>query len=1225
LIEPDVPMVHMETFDWTSQNQMLKTMQTQGTDDILLETGPVFPGDETAPKQRKRNKQVAVPPFQSLLEPEGPNDRHKTEAEQLSALWTRPEARDVIFSLKADKDEHPCFAGYRSMIEDTNRCKGFERQYPPVGSNVQFFNLAKQTKRNSTLGAVLGDLINVWFEDSVSEQHITDTIKAAAIITNYYDIPELRTPDGSRSWLEHECSTLGSMPFQYTCSNRINVMVQQCGIENAWVMTGDYLQNFPNPAHEKSVSNHDILFYLCHEFVTSQGNPYAGAVIFAHELAHVIQGGFGFSYTVMTEGSATWLEGALLGLSPRPLLMYAYRFKSWDDVMSAHFYANYIGTGYQIHSMFLTYLAQESLLGVSRTAAMTMYRVYESRHVPWGRGVYDYYLQFLGKETPDKLSIVDMDTTTTEFPLANVLLNFWVAMAAQCIGDPNFWPTEAEYLMPPKQRTQPYWDCTSFRTWWACGPSGGSKRCDPYPDNAFREMHYGGAAIFRIAYPDDLTISMASEGDPFVRTKVLVVGSASTGQKTEVRELRLGENATFKGDGREAFIVQVNVDPKGELVSAFDFPPLWHRASSRCKLPCRGQAWTTDSFKGVAANKLRSLRSPLVTLPAGKNASLTFDAMWDLEASTIDGTTVGKGCPTKGHGGVQVRVIVDPTNVQRRPVNGASHGDDDTIVVLKPQGGYGTGPNGESALHAFSVFGVYRDKDCSGYEGWTGSSGPNYDWTQQAFDLSSYAGKNVSLEVLFASEHVRSSAKGFWLDNFQVASEGLVLFNEDAEAAETLMFEHPFVIAPIAGDVGLMDGVPVTVQVPSQYQADKGLEKGNMVRQAPWSARWRDPSEASSGAKAAKPTMFANSAMKGTDASQGGGSTTQATGGASSEGASKTVDGSAGKPAFATGDGNSESQAKDHDQKWDMPINVPQVPGLSPLTQFSTVAPPYAAAEPGTAASRTVPLSSLKRAYLGWSYNVPGFYSQSLRLHPWQEACIMQTAPFDGRIETVQLFTFVDKVGVSATSLGLRSPEEPHEPMGQVVRSESPGVEDLGMHKFHVAHAFPKLAEKEQFLLCVGVEGRPLLASDPTDHEPYLHMPLTKVPATHKSATTMLLAISDSGTIKKGAKVYPWMDWTLVARSEFSQIPPNSAPNAASVQFAAPQAAADVAAAAPGAAVAPVVGPQAAADAAAAAVVAPVAQEKSHAAGDLRSFPWLRHALVAANAMMFAIIVPCFA
>lgn len=756
--------------------------------------------------------------------------KHSRSDLALLALWDRPSWRDYRLNLYPAEGEHPCFTGFQYMIHNTSRCNGWTRQYPDIGGKVVFFNTGVNRYSDFTLKAFIAGYINVWLENGSSQLHEDVSVKAAKIYTNQYNIEELRPSSGSESWMYHECKVMGSMPFMYTCSNRINILVQKCNVENAWVMQSDYLRNFPGPATKDSPSNHDIVFYMCHELLDRNPNPYAAANTFAHELAHVIQGGFGYSFNTMTEGGATWLEGPLLDLAPRPMV-YAWGFRDWNNINSAHFHANTRTLNsrkfYQIHGMFLTYLSQPELLGDHATSALQNYQTFDPAHHPFGRGSYDYFLQNVRRPVPIKFETVQLDVKTTQNSFASTLLDFRVAIASQCIVDAAIRPTAAKYLMPPHLRDRPFWDCTSYRTFWSADSTSA--------ENISSEIHYGGAAVFRLAMVGSAIVSLNKDADPKIRTKVLAAGVPSTGSPAEVVELAPGMAVNFSSGAREIFVVQVNVDPEGEFIGPSDRAPLWKWTFYGCNKICKGKAWWAGSgVEGVPypPDTFSGLKSRPIKLPVGQVSMLKFHAKWDLEPFYDDGNTVGEArCKAKGFDGVQVRVHEYSGNTD----NVAS------VEVLSPDGGYGKKHQGHSALHAFAESGLYPvSANCSKYTGWADSN----PWAKQSVSLTAYAGKRVSVEFLFASDST-DAREGFWVGGIRVQAANKNVYVDGVGADH--MIVKDYIPTVKAGSLGQYDGVPVVAALPDGYEFDTELQKAALTRSAAWSASWANPrgSEAS--------------------------------------------------------------------------------------------------------------------------------------------------------------------------------------------------------------------------------------------------------------------------------------------------------------------------------------------------------------------------------------------
>merc|ERR1719182_717780 len=114
------------------------------------------------------------------------------------------------------------------MISDTDRCNAFQREYPAVGSTPRRFEGYSIYTKNFTLQRVVGGNINVWSEPTVTEADVNVVVAGANVYTNTYNITELRpeplNPE-STSWMAHMCNVLGQMPFMYTCSSRVNVLI----------------------------------------------------------------------------------------------------------------------------------------------------------------------------------------------------------------------------------------------------------------------------------------------------------------------------------------------------------------------------------------------------------------------------------------------------------------------------------------------------------------------------------------------------------------------------------------------------------------------------------------------------------------------------------------------------------------------------------------------------------------------------------------------------------------------------------------------------------------------------------------------------------------------------------------------------------------------------------------------------------------------------------------
>ena len=225
-----------------------------------------------------------------------------SDQQSLRSVWERIAWRQEYFNLTVAAGEHPCFAGFASMMRDTTRC-AWQRAYPAVGGTVELATALNPEPHEFTLAAVVGGYINIWMEgyspdlvescsdnmvglagalasryrldvgdsikctaafDKLSDanidpaeyckviasfccscgsigktaaRHLEVATKAAEILMNLPGLDVLRPPGGQASWIERMCTVLGPLPFMYTCSNRIGVLVQTCFESNARVRT----------------------------------------------------------------------------------------------------------------------------------------------------------------------------------------------------------------------------------------------------------------------------------------------------------------------------------------------------------------------------------------------------------------------------------------------------------------------------------------------------------------------------------------------------------------------------------------------------------------------------------------------------------------------------------------------------------------------------------------------------------------------------------------------------------------------------------------------------------------------------------------------------------------------------------------------------------------------------------------------------------------------------
>jgi len=789
------------TFEWShSKKKTVKTMHK------VLEPGEAGPCDES-----KMSKAGSVAVVAGRSEAAKKRSAVVVADPEVTPLWDRIAFRNDEFQLRRRKEEHACFSGFENMLESTGRCQGVVRESPPVGTVSTWINWFLSRTEPLQLRAVVAGFVNVWVPQGLPKATSERIMQAMEVYANANDSPSLRPDAESSSWVERACNVFGQLPFMYTCSPHINAVWLECGEVNAAVFPFDLWGTFPptTPDANEPFPNRDNTFYMCLElFGYHRGNPYFLGMVAAHETAHVIQLGFGMATQAMTEGAATWLESDLISQPARPLYWLG-GVPDWNYIQASNIYTSRFGKFYQFHSILLTYLAQEGVLGLEHTAALQLHRVFDE--VPFGRGVYDYYLGQAGKPTPKKFVPIELDLKSTSFPLAEALLNWRVAIAASCIEEPDRRPKEPRYLLPKRLQDHPWWDCSTLITFRA------SERNSVENVDAIR-MDYGGAAIYRLASPANASISLAVDADALVRTKILAAGDGAH-QCAEVKELRPGETAHFPGHARDIYVVQVNVDPEGEVLSPESAPAVW-RVSDNGGSP----AWFAggpEPDTPTPNSAVEGLRSPEMFVPDG--AKLEFHASWHLEDLGEEGPfPVQPSCAAKGYDGVQVRVLAEEADGQT------------SVTVVEPADGYGLGEGGASAVFAFGLYVYGFGAPCASLSGWTGAGGSLNAIT---VPLEQFAGKKIRFEFLFASDQSVGGG-GFLLSGTKVVDgAGGVVYEEDLANPTMTRSAYPMP-APQGGSVREYSGVPVVAGYPKGYWPDEGFRRGAQERRAAWSASW---------------------------------------------------------------------------------------------------------------------------------------------------------------------------------------------------------------------------------------------------------------------------------------------------------------------------------------------------------------------------------------------------
>jgi hypothetical protein len=190
------------------------------------------------------------------------------------------------------------------------------REYPAIGGKVEYNVPMNMSTAMHTLYGTVEGMFNVWGQDNVATTyHIEQAMEAACLVMNCHNDPAFvpRGAYNASTWLEEECLSQGPLPFDWTCSNRVNILVQECGMINAFVMF-DAILNFPYPANASSPwgPQNDIIFYLCTELINVISSPTMIAMVMSHELNHVIQVNSKSYLFVMTNDIVILFSSSLL-------------------------------------------------------------------------------------------------------------------------------------------------------------------------------------------------------------------------------------------------------------------------------------------------------------------------------------------------------------------------------------------------------------------------------------------------------------------------------------------------------------------------------------------------------------------------------------------------------------------------------------------------------------------------------------------------------------------------------------------------------------------------------------------------------------------------------------------------------------------------------------------------------------------------------------------------
>lgn len=406
-----------------------------------------------------------------------------------------------------------------------------------------------------------------------------------------------------------------------------------------------------------------------------------------------------------------------------------------------------------------------------------------------------------------------------------------MALVVACL---NPWdkPTDPLYLLPEAGQ-EPLFDCSAFPTHFS---HLGTSSIASVP------LGYGGAAVERFVTPTDLRLSHTSPGA--VRMKVVAVPVEGI---TTVTEVVKGSSVLLTGLYENVYVVLVNVDPLGEVITEEE-QAVWKRSTYSCQ-PGQGSCWTfARPGMNYSDNMITGLVTPPISLPLTSPATLSLDIKFVLQGSA-DPTRWVKGCAADrlvGYDGVQLRARVGDATHVLLPTADSNF---PYSMVTDPTSG--TVFRG-SVLSFFGYYLHYAGL-CDYLVGWIGDS---LGWkTNIAFDLSLFQGQTVELEVFFASDSEIESM-GVWVDNIKVqtneASPAVLFFDTGEAGSVDTMLENFYnqSFASRVGEVDMYTDVPYSLDPDSGLRIDYSLFKANVTQTASLTASWTQASPESSYAKA---------------------------------------------------------------------------------------------------------------------------------------------------------------------------------------------------------------------------------------------------------------------------------------------------------------------------------------------------------------------------------------
>lgn len=394
--------------------------------------------------------------------------------------------------------------------------------------------------RHMILHRVYGGLVNLWVDGVHGPNHVpvTELVGSAIeMLVNAGNDPVLKPRIGTQTnnWMEALCKVLGPMPFEYTCSTRLNVIVRpECGFSKIYSAPESISSIGYTALGAEATTIQDQIVYVCKEFGGHHLVEVAEAI--AKELVNIIFLAYGRT-SFLAVSMSHWSLSSAIGLPPTPVALglgiHSDSIGAWNAMYAQHMYLGVKADA--LLAMAFAYASQDQIMGQIGVARMAHHSVWADESLmTWGRGCLDYFLAYSGTtQSPATFQFLELDTEGIDNPFASFWLNFHVALAVQCIHNSSHRPVEPEYQLPSDMADHPWWDCSTYQTFWSANTSIAK------PTNISMDLNYGGAAVFRLAFPEKARIEMSEDAAPEIRTKVVAAGDMC-GTVPTVQEMRPG-------------------------------------------------------------------------------------------------------------------------------------------------------------------------------------------------------------------------------------------------------------------------------------------------------------------------------------------------------------------------------------------------------------------------------------------------------------------------------------------------------------------------------------------------------------------------------------------------------------------------------------------------------------------------------------------------------------